>query len=93
MTPAPTDPWAVARRVPQVILPEEVAATEQQWARFATMTWSERLALGLHMSEVALRQRRERLERRFPEADATGISWAVIREILELEPGTQPVPR
>ena len=91
MTPA--DPWALARRVPQVILPEEEQATEQQWARFATMTWSARLALGLHMSEVALRQRRERLERQFPDADTKGISWAVIREILELEPGTQPVPR
>ncbi len=93
MSPVPADPWVLARRVPQVIMPEKVEATEQQWARFATMTWSERLALGLHMSEVALRQRRERLERRFAEADANGISWAVIREILELEPRTQPVPR
>lgn len=93
MSPLPLDHWELARRVPQVIAPEDEAATEAQWACFAKMTAAERLALGLQMSELALRQRRERLARQFPHADAHGIGWAVIREILELEPGTHPVPR
>ena len=54
---------------------------------FGSRSQAERVALGMRMSEVALRQRR------FPTADARGISWAVVREILELEPGIDPVPR
>ena len=60
---------------------------------FDSRSQVERVALGMRMSEVALRQRRERLQRRFPTADARGISRAVVREILELEPGIDPVPR
>ncbi len=80
-------------RPPVVIPAEEVEGIERQWAVFATMTPERRLALGLEMSAFALQQRRERLQRRFPAADAQGIKWAVIREILALEPGTDPVPR
>ena len=80
-------------RPPVVITPEDEPAVERQWVRYAAMSQAERLALGMRLSEVALRQRRERLQRRFPMADARGISWAVLREILELEPGIDPVPR
>ena len=90
---AQADPWAIFRRPPVIIAPVDRASVEAQWDRFAAMTPEERVALTLEMSRLALQQRRERLQRRFPEADARGISWAVVREILQLEPGTEPVPR
>ena len=85
--------WSLLRRPPQVIDPVDQPAVERQWAIWSQMSGSARLNLGLRMSEHALQQRRQRLQRRFPEADAKGIAWAVIREILDLEPGTTPVPR
>lgn len=85
------DPWAICRRPPVVIPPDEADAIERQWAIYACMTAQQRLGLGLQMSALAAQQRRDRLRRRFPDADERGISWAVIREILELEPGTAPV--
>ncbi len=92
-TSSTADPWALARRPPMVIPADEVESVERQWAIYATMTPQARLNLGLQMSEVALAQRRARLQRSFPSADAAGISWAVVREILGLEPGTAPVAR
>lgn len=92
MTPPASDPWALCRRAPVVIAAEDAPAIERQWAAFARMTVQQRLELGLQMSDLALQQRRLRLQRRFPHADARGISWAVIREILHYEPGITPVP-
>jgi hypothetical protein len=90
---AATDPWALVMREPVVIAPEERAGIERQWDIFARMTPAQRLDLGLRMSDLALQQRRERLRRRFPDADERGLRWAVVREILRLDPGTDPVPR
>lgn len=87
------DPWALARRPPVVIAADEVESVERQWAIYASMTPQARLNLGLQMSEVALAQRRARLQRAFSTADATGISWAVVSEVLRLEPRTAPVAR
>lgn len=86
------DSWAMFRRPPVVIPEEEREAVERQWAIYARMTPAARLELGLEMTAIALRQRRERLQRQFPHADERGISWAVIREILQLPSGTDPVP-
>jgi len=83
----------MCRRPPCIIAPEDAAGIERQWAVYARMSPAARLGLGMRMSQLALQQRRARLQRRFPQADARGISWAVIREILQLEPGTDPVPR
>ena len=91
--PVSDDFWALARRPPVVIPPEEWDGVRRQWDIYATMTREQRLEMAFTMSNLALRMRRERLQRRFPDADATGIQWAVIREILEMEPGTEPVPR
>jgi len=58
------------------------------------MSPAERVDLGVRMADIALQQQhRERLQRRHPMADAAGISWVVIREILELDPGTGLVRR
>jgi hypothetical protein len=93
LDPQRSEAWLTTLRAPVVITVEDAPAVERQWVRFAAMSQVERVELGMRMSEVALRQRRERLQRRFPHADARGISWAVVREILELEPGIDPVPR
>ncbi len=87
------DPWTLLRRPPVIIPADEAPGIERQWAIYARMSPAERLGLGMRMSQVALEQRKARLQRRFPHADARGISWAVIREILRMEPGTDPVPR
>jgi hypothetical protein len=93
MMSSDTDAWALCRRPPVVIPRDEAEGIERQWAIYANMSRAERLDVGLRMSHIALQQRRSRLERRFPHADARGISWAVVREILQLEPGTDPIPR
>ena len=84
--------WKLARRRPEIIPANEQEGIYRQWAIFAKMTQQQRLAIALELSAVALQARRDRLQRRYPHADQRGISWAIIREIEQREPGTHPVP-
>jgi hypothetical protein len=84
--------WSALSRPPVVIAPEERESHDRQLAISATMTRDERFALASAWSDIAMEQRRARLRRRFPAADARGIAWAVIREALHEEPGTDPLP-
>jgi hypothetical protein len=67
-------------------------ATDWQFARFAAMTPWQRVSLGMSWSAVGLTLRKERIRRRFPDADALGLRWAMAREILGYPPGTDPIP-
>jgi hypothetical protein len=87
------DPWELCRRPPVVIPADEADGIERQWAALAAMPMEQRIAQGLRLSALALAARRQRLARRFPEADESGLRWAVVREVLGLPPGTAPVPR
>ena len=93
MSSVADDPWALCRRPPTVIPADEAEGIERQWRILAALSPAQRVAIGLSLSATALQSRRQRLAQRFPTADEAGLRWAVVREILDLPPGTDPVPR
>jgi hypothetical protein len=76
-----------------VIPPEEEDAWERQCRIIERMPMARRWELAEQLIHEGLRQRRERLSRHFPHTDAAGLRWAMVREALGCEPGTEPLPR